>query len=93
MKKAVSVLFHPESLIGVGDFGGGICAGGFHIMLPAHVVLVDHHRVAERQANATVVTSWTKFAVWGLGQLNVIVRHEAPSCCWVGGLVFELEGH
>ena len=54
MKKAVSVLFHPESLIGVGDFGGGICTGGFHIMLPAHVVLVDHHRVAERQAHATV---------------------------------------
>ena len=80
MKKAVSVLLHPEALVGIRDFGGRICASGFDIVLPAHVVLVDHHRITKREAHATVVASWTKFTVGGLSQLDMVVWHMRPSC-------------
>lgn len=80
MKNAVSFLLHPEALIGIRDFRGCVCPGGFHIVLPAHVELVHHHRVSERQAHAALVASGSKFAVGSLGQLDVIVGHGRPSC-------------
>ena len=92
MKKAVLFLLHPKPFVGVRNLGCRVGAGGFNVVRPAHVMLVDNHGVAEGQSNAANMASWPQFPVGCLGELNVVVRHGCPLCFAVDASVFELEG-
>ena len=92
MKKAVLFLLHPKPFVGVRNLGCRVGAGGFNVVRPAHVMLVDNHGVAEGQSNAATVASWPQFSVGGLGELDVVVRHGRLPCLMLHASVFEVEG-
>ena len=92
MKKAVLFLLHPKPFAGVRNLGCRVGAGGFNVVRPAHVMLVDNHGVAEGQSNAANVASWPQFPVGGLGELDVVVRHGRLPRLTQYASVFELEG-
>jgi len=73
-------MLHPEAFICGGHLGDRIRTGGFHVVVPTHVVLVHHHGVAKRETGAAGMAPWAEFTVGSLRELDVFVRHANPSC-------------